>query len=373
VWERRIEGKEEQVETTPDELTLHFIASGLTRLVQDLNEGKPYSLPYPFALQRGLDRLVVACLRQSKTPPQGIPDLIEWCRSPLASWPLAMPDEAIGAKDSLLIGDFPTSICDDWTYDKQDVEAELTQANIMRSALNACAEADSSDAYRAFRALLIRQPVLTAFELQQHLMRPELDILREHVKAAYAPAPLAAVVDGHYHCCGTCHNLLLQTTSGQLECEDERCRSKPTAGRTIPYREEVVWLRRGLRRFIAAPGRAELQLSEKLEELGLQVELWPGLDSYDLRVTFADAEVWAVDVKDWANPFLLGRKVEPLPKEPPWNRAFFVVPDERLQQRADYIRAFQNACPNRGNLFQIASVSNFLRKVRKHMRGTSDA
>jgi len=76
------------------------------------------------------------------------------------------------------------------------------------------------------------------------------------------------------------------------------------------------------------------------------VELWPNFDSYDLRIVFPDDEAWAIDVKDWKDPFLLARKVKPqdppIASDPPWTQAYFVFPDDRKQQRSDYKRAFCN-------------------------------
>jgi len=358
-----------QVELSSDELTLHLIASGLSMLVQSVTDGHPLSVPYPPALQRGLDRLVVACLRQSQTPPRSVVELIDWCRKPLSSWPLALPADAIGPADTLLISDFPTRICDGWACAKPDVEAELGEQHLIRSVFQTCMEANNTTAYTAFRSLLIQHPVLTAFEFQQHMMRPELDILREHIRAAYAPAPVATIVQEHYHCCGNCGNLLLHTSTGNLECEDERCRGNSRIGRTIPAHDEVVWLKRGLRRFVAAPGRVEIALAEELERMGVQVELWPEFDRYDVRITFPNNEVWAIDVKDWANPFLLARSVRPIPRQPPWDRAFFVVPDERKRQRQDYLRAFQNYSHHLDRTSRLCFVSQLIGSVRKKLKG----
>lgn len=47
-------------------------------------------------------------------------------------------------------------------------------------------------------------------------------------------------------------------------------------------------------------------------------------DAYDLRITFPDGQIWAVDVKDWTNPVRLARHLRPLPSEPKWHRAFIV-------------------------------------------------
>jgi len=122
---------------------------------------------------------------------------------------------------------------------------------------------------------------------------------------------------------------MFRTEKGNLICAEERCRAKGVSeqGKAFPQKQQVLWLKRGLRRFIAAPGRAELRLAESLEKLGksrLKVELWPNFDSYDLRIVFNDGEAWAVDVKDWADPFLLGNKVKQknpqIPNTPPWKQ-----------------------------------------------------
>jgi hypothetical protein len=90
-----------------------------------------------------------------------------------------------------------------------------------------------------------------------------------------------------------------------------------------------------------------------LAELGLQVELYPSCDRYDLRATFADGEVWALDLKDYSNPYLLVKRLgdEPIPNDPPWNFAYIVIPNERKRDRPGYLKElksrwrWQNAKP----------------------------
>jgi len=65
--------------------------------------------------------------------------------------------------------------------------------------------------------------------------------------------------------------------------------------------------------------------------------MWPEYDAYDLLVPLPDGQVWAVDVKDWANPALLGRHIKPLPETPRYDKVFVVVPDHRLRRRANYL------------------------------------
>jgi hypothetical protein len=135
----------------------------------------------------------------------------------------------------------------------------------------------------------------------------------------------------------------------------------------------VLWIDRAIRTFIAAPGRAELRLAGRLQKLGLAVELWPSFDAYDLRVVFPDGSAWAVDVKDWANPFLLGRQVRAIPPTPSWDRAFFVFPQDRLR-RPDYLRAFLHACRVLGGSPPIEALMErpFLACVKRRL-GSHDA
>ncbi|HXV41551.1 MAG TPA: hypothetical protein VEC96_00685 [Anaerolineae bacterium] len=58
-----------------DEVTLYLIASGLTRLAQEIDNGTPLTLPYPTSLPRRLNRLSVACPGLGQTPPQSLPHL----------------------------------------------------------------------------------------------------------------------------------------------------------------------------------------------------------------------------------------------------------------------------------------------------------
>lgn len=362
-------------ELSPDELTLHLIASGIIKLCETIKNGKAPTLPYPKELQRSLDRLVLVCLRQGKTPPQSIPDLLSWCHQPLAEWPLQLPEDA-GKADTLLNGQIPTNICDEWAIAGADVEAELTQKQLLLNVMQICKSVEAPDSYAAFRHLLISKPVLTEFEFLQQCAEPLLTRLEEQIRAAYEPAPESCAVNGDFYCCSNCENIMFRTEKGNLICVEERCRAKGISeqGKAFPQKQQVLWLKRGLRRFIAAPGRAELRLAESLEELGksrLKVELWPNFDSYDLRIVFNDGEAWAVDVKDWADPFLLGNKVKQknpqIPNTPPWKQGYFVFPDDRREQRSDYLRAFSNQCPL-PKYIKAKFESDFIKEVRNKLR-----
>ena len=363
-----------------DELIIHLIATGVVKAARLAEKGYAVSVPYPSSLQLGLNRLVLASIRRHVNPPLGIPDLMHWCQRPLRDWPLDLSDHEGILSETLLDGLLPTGMCETWACAAADVEAELTEQELLRSALSVCQDANAPQSYVALRRLFIEQPVLTSFELQQKLGMAELERMNAHLSNAYESAPVACVTeDKQYLCCAECGNLLLRMVDGGLICEEQRCRRKQVKGmavigRIIPAHEEPVWLKRGLRRFVAAPGRAELRLEMKLRKLGLAVELWPVFDRYDLRVSFLDGEVWAVDVKDWADPCLLARRIRadgetPIPTVPFWTKAYFVFPDERKAERPDYVRAFYNQIPHMPKHLHAAFERKFLADVRRKLKG----
>ena len=139
------------------------------------------------------------------------------------------------------------------------------------------------------------------------------------ISSTAATSPLLSAISGTalYITCGRCLTLLTPLPDGGWWCERDRCRRRgvPPPGRELIEAEagEVHHLARPLRQFVTGPGRAEIDLEARLRKLGLDVEMWPGFDAYDLRVTFPDGYTWAVDVKDWKHPGLLGRAARAVP------------------------------------------------------------
>ncbi len=356
----------------PDEVTLHLIASGLIKLSEQAQSEGFLEFPYPPPLQRGLNRLALACLQRGRQPPQSLMELLDWCRKPLADWGLDLPDGSIDNAECLLDGQIPTATCEAWARSGEDIEADLSEERLLSDVLNTCRSANDPQSYVAFRRLLIERPIMDSSTYQMMLADSSLELLINQVRAAYEPAPLSAARNGFLETCAGCDNLLLRTRDDRWVCEDDLCRA---SGHMEPrhrfsVHNNVVWLRRDLRRYIAAPGRAELRLAEQFERLGVKVELWPEFDKYDLRVTFPDAEVWAIDVKDWRNPFLLARHVnrtERFPLNPPWNRAFFVFPDARRQQRADYVNAFKAHCHVLSDRIDSCFEGDVLRRAKRKL------
>lgn len=361
------------------EIIIRLIASGLVDLqLKYERSGEPPRATYSKNLQRGFDRLVALCLLNGKTPPQSIPDLLRLCERTFAEWPFPQLPDDIHPRDALLSDYQPTYFCEDYARSERDIEAALSEERYMQKVFVACADLPA-DTYTALRSLLVTEPVLSERELIGHFTRAPLRAIADLVKEAYEEAPGYLAYKGTYLCCPECGNLLFHSREKGLLCRDESCgiervRDERQARKISAKGDEGVYrLKHSLRRYVAAPGRVELKLKDKLEKIGcngsnIKVDLWPNVDAYDLRLTFPNREVWALDVKDWASPYRLAAEVKPFRTDPPWDRAFFVFPDRYKVTRRNYAEAFRSRCIYLGDRVEAMFESDLIAAARHELR-----
>ncbi|MFJ7259061.1 hypothetical protein ACIQV2_02640 [Streptomyces globosus] len=363
----------------PDLMLLRSVATAVVRL-EGITRLDSFALPYPSEAQRALDAMVLECLRNGARPPSGLPELLRWCRSrPLGSWPLdRLPAGLFGAEDQLIdpVSGVPTQLCHELAVKEPgDSAARQYDRLVIHEAMRACREVSSPESYTAFRRLLVTRPVLTEADWADVSTDLYLDPVRFLIEDIYAPVSAGYRRDGAYLCCGRCLTLLTPVADGGWWCERDQCRHRgePPAGRILEPAEvgEIRQLRRPLRQFVTGPGRAEVDLEQELRGMGLAVELWPGFDAYDLRITFPDGHVWAIDVKDWAHPGFLGRSARAVRPEPPYDEACWVVPGFRVQMRRDYLRAFVRQRPAQAEGLRLLTDDHVKRAARARMRGES--
>jgi hypothetical protein len=91
-------------------------------------------------------------------------------------------------------------------------------------------------------------------------------------------------------------------------------------------------LARGIWRYTTVPGIPELALRDQLHKRGLDVDLWPSLDAYDLLVTIpGNGKCFKVDVKDYTSATTLASLIHA--QEGDCGGAeWLVVPDYRAGQ-----------------------------------------
>ncbi|MEU4108052.1 hypothetical protein [Streptomyces sp. NPDC027717] len=331
--------------SNPDVVLLRDVATAVLHLAA-VDGLDAFALPYPATAQRAMDALVLQCLRNGARPPAGVPEMMRWARArPLGSWPLdRLPIELFDAGDRLIDRDSgePSQLCHELAVRGYgDSTGRQYDRLVIHEALRACRAMSSPESYTAFRRLLVTRPVLAEADWAEVSTDLFLDPVRFLVEEIYAPVPLGFRRDGAYLCCHRCLTLLHPVSDTEWWCERDQCRHRGPAphGRMLVVAEvgELRQLRKPLRQFVTGPGQAETSLETELRALGLTVEMWPGFDAYDLRVTFADGHVWAVDVKDWAHPAFLGRAASAVRAEPPYDEACWVVPGFRVRARRDYL------------------------------------
>lgn len=135
-------------------------------------------------------------------------------------------------------------------------------------------------------------------------------------------------------------------------------------------------LKRGIHLRTFLPGRIELALFELATNLQdeypehlMATEPYPGFDTYDLRLTFSDSEVWALDAKDQAQPDKLAKQIQPLYGEGSlsYDHAFYVIPDRRMNEWGYRDTLESVVCSHPANL-HITSFSEFQQRMEEKLK-----
>src|SRR5436190_1130201 len=309
-----------------DEVFLYLVAG----VVEGAQKG--FRSPSPL-FQQALNKLTALQLTEGKILPPTFHDVLDELEKPLGEWwpgslPSFVQQEEIRPTWSILYERTPD---DHWVEEflerrgvRLGIEQSLQefQADIDQSAIKDVQDICRNDpqkltiVYSTIRRFLIEHPVTTLFELQQTLGNFPL-IPMKLVNSFYeAPERFEryAKYKGRYWLCPYCHGILNWGENGRIP----RCARHSVCGKLSPdYRNTkpldempgLIRLKWGLHRRVCIPGLPEVELYDWCEKqravhpgLLVSVILWPGVDRYDLQLCFCDGEVWAVDVKDYADP-----------------------------------------------------------------------
>ena len=107
---------------SPNKRILCLAASGLRALESHTKTSEVY----PLALQMALSRFVLLGLKRGIATPQHVPELLEWCRQPISTWGLQLPNLA-GPDEPLLYGAAFTELAETFAR-AGDAEALLEEA-----------------------------------------------------------------------------------------------------------------------------------------------------------------------------------------------------------------------------------------------------
>ena len=249
----------------------------------------------------------------------------------------------------------------------------------MLRVIENCRRRGDQDGYVEFRRFVIEHPVATQTELIGALDALSDDGLRSLLNEAYEEVPASSTTGGAVETCARCGwTVATHVTTQKGRCANRRCRQLDgvLAGQypaRHPMSPGLRRIRAGLARYTTQPGGLELSLYRSLSKLkGLEVELWPGLDAFDIGIEFLDGDVWAVDCKDSGRPGILATRLsrEEFPQPSSWQRAFYVFPSYRRRLTPQYGRRFSSGWRTEDQRVSWSFDDGFLKMVENELRKT---
>jgi hypothetical protein len=359
------------VQSPIPDVIVPLLAAGLTRLKLHIETQMPLQAPYDSAWERGSRMLVMECLIRGYPPPTHIGEVIDqWCRIPPIEWPLPLSPSGRFYQEPLIDEDNEiTTLCRELAQGLSFGDAELELNESLMAQVRTLAQARrNQQGYVVFRRYLIEHPIATQDELSEVGSLREMSPFAASLHEMYERIPATAIHNAQLYLCGHC-GWTLEHVGAQLKCGGPRCAtltenfSRGTTIQAYDASDPPLRVRRAIRQYIVAPGVYELHLSRQIEALGLTCVLWPFYDQYDLQVIFDNGEVWAIDVKDWKYPHLLGRSLTTFQDiTPDWKQAFFAIPDARVAENPTYLLTLRNLV--RSDEFTILTISQLLKEIK---------
>lgn len=234
--------------------------------------------------------------------------------------------------------------CEDYIeYVEKDIVAGIEQR-----AVYDCIKALSQNDYIKLRKYFIEHPVIKLEQLRElKLIYAEKDIALLAIENAYEEIREDCFV------CPKCGWTLQKEKIG-MRCQSRSCsEEKYISGEliSIPGEAGMLRLKRGVMKYICVPGKLELEIYNYCNKYKVPNELWPEMDKYDIGITFADGETWAIDAKAIKEPQFLKENIIRDGGFPAgdYKRAYYVIPDEYVRDRTDYLDIINRQLETMGN------------------------
>ncbi len=317
------------VKDSKEEKEISFLAKGIVELFK--NNNKNYS-----KLNNDLKRAINILAADNKVIIKDRSQMIQVLSKPIESW---YGEDAFYKNERLISNGIPTDFCYEKVIDNQDVGAEIDQSIILEVKNEFKAYGKEED-YGEFRSFIIRNPIIVKSKLDDFIVKSsrynsKMKKIYARIFDFYEDIPNHYINNNTIEICNYCGWTIIN------KCLDKHCISdycKANQGieksKIKPYLKEMIRAKKGVMRYLVLPGIPELSIKAKIEKLGIKVILYPNFDQYDLEVVFDDCK-WALDIKDYANPYNLVNQVtefEPNSCE----KSFIVIPNKRFMLNKDY-------------------------------------
>lgn len=208
----------------------------------------------------------------------------------------------------------------------------------------------SQDDYCFLRQYIIEHPVITITERRELLSDySDNPVTKRAIFHAYER------FDEQAYRCPDCGWTMIKTKYGFI-CHSPNCETfkKPLEAcrKWDGANEEMYRLKKGIMRYIAVPGKPELEVAHVCQKYKLDFSLWPEMDKYDVEIRFPDGDVWEIDAKTYRNPWLLKHYFENRGGFPTgsYQQGFVVIPDKLKRKESKYTVIVNEALTRQDNV-----------------------
>lgn len=264
--------------------------------------------------------------------------------------------------------------CDDIYRESDDCYAYLDgqESNIIesldeRGVYNRLKEL-SQEQYVEVRKFLIQNPIVREEERRGFVLTAADNVFsRAVIDIAYE-----RFYESAYRC-PTCGWTLKRTANGYV-CHSQYCTEnlpKLTDEMVIDGAQDKIYrLKKGVMRYIASPGKLEMEIVAFCKKNGLEYALWPQKDRYDVEIKFPNGDVWEIDAKAFRNPKMLSAKIEKDGGFPSgeYEKGFFVIPTDYVKGKNNYTLIVNKVFKKQKNVkcITFATLKKYIaEKVRK--------
>ncbi|ACL18710.1 conserved hypothetical protein [Desulfitobacterium hafniense DCB-2] len=285
-------------------------------------------------------------LNEGIIPPGNLYDLLAMLQKPCQEWGIPA-FEASFDLDASILKKYGGLSYEAEEFLEEHVSVEESEARVMLEILSHCREKvkeanNYQELYSKIREFISspEHAVLPSGEVYDFAHSLQDKKLSDLFFSLYEPSPLP--YEEYYYCpyCGW----TLTTQRGKNRCTNRSCHlngefrnpvKMPNASRDVLWR-----LTPGIQRYVLVPGIAELKLYKRLETKKYDVQLYPEIDRYDIRVKLENSIV-DIDVKEYYSIRSLADHINAN-----WQKyhenSYIVIPGHVLREKPYFIERVAN-------------------------------
>lgn len=349
--------------------TLQLLAKGLEEFE---NRNPKDRAIVPDSLREGMSKMFLTSYVKDQEVFPGatnLPEFLRWSETSFHTWrPAADEFENVFSGVTLTEEGMVSGFAREWWGGESKLFPEI---------LDFCRSKNHQKTYVELRKLLIEKPVIRTDELFRKLVSPSLRQVKDYLDQLYVTLTNFQQEKIYYQC-PRCNYIQIARNGHAHVCRDPYCERQSKKQNLIkapplidPDRYKIVIPE--IYRAVTLPGIAELQLYNALQkEAGIpqqDIELWPDVDKYDLKVKFPTGPTWMIDVKDWVVVYPEFLKQVPHAKSP--IQAIVAFPDERDETlQLDRERRRSNLCPPK---IELKLFREIIQEAKSRLKGGHNA